>query len=168
MKSNQLNKQTDKVAVYNKAVKTAYFAVLKVAKQLLASVSHEELRYSLTREDRLANETGSIIHEFLTPLLYMRIECGLDGVYMMHYGIETFEQSNEYTDITAKFIRCLYRLTSKELSGINIEHSIQVDWLITNCSEMYEHVEDRNKHHRFELIKHRVTANQRKRLLNVA
>lgn len=168
MKTNQPPKQADKLAAYNKAVKTAYFAVLKVAKQVLATIAHEELRYSLTREDRAANEAGSIIHEFLTPLLYIRLECGLDNAYLIHYGIETFDKPNEYAVITAKFTRCIYRLTSKELNSINIESCVQVDWLITNTSEMYEYIEDGNKHHRFELIKHRVTANQRKQLLSVA
>ncbi|MET3980407.1 hypothetical protein ABIB62_003008 [Mucilaginibacter sp. UYP25] len=162
------NSKQLKLAAYNGAVKAAYHAILKIAKQLLSTVAHEELRYSLTREDKSANEAGSIIHEFLTPMLYIRLDCGFDNVYSIHFGVETFDKPNEFTTLTAKFIRTIYRLTSKELTHTNIEHSVQVDWVIINCSEMYQHIEERNRHHTFKLITHKVTAKQRKQLLSVA
>jgi len=147
---------------YNEAVQYAYFKILKLAKQQIATIEQEELRYSLTRRN------DHILHEFLNPLLYLRLECHAHGLYSIHFGIETFKSPNEYSKVTASFIRALYKLTSKDTSEVNIENCIRVDWLLTNCSEVYEHTEEHSSQHTFELIKHKVTASQRKRLLSVA
>jgi hypothetical protein len=155
------------ITQYNEVVKQTYFAILKAAKQLLSSIEREELRYSLIREDG-TNVPNSIIHEFLSPLLYLRLNCNSEGRYVIHYGFELFDTSNEYSKLTASFTRVVYRLTAKENTTINIECSVHTDWLITNCDELYAYIEDRNKYHTFTLIKYKVTANQRKRLLSVA
>lgn len=137
MKTN-LNKQ----AAYNAAVKAAYFTTLKYARQQLATIEHEELRYSLIREDGNDDKPYKIIHEFLNPLLFLRLDVNAHGDYQIHYGIETFQQSNQYTTLTAKFIRCLYKLSSHEKGKINIEGALQTDWVLTNCSEAYENIEE--------------------------
>jgi hypothetical protein len=152
---------------YNEVVKQAYFAILKIAKQLLSYIERDELRYSLIREDG-TNTPSSIIHEFVSPLLYLRLNCNSESRYVIHYGLELFDTPNEYSKLLASFIRAIYRLTAKENTTINIECCIHTDWLITNCDELYVYIEDRNKHHTFTLIKYKVTAGQRKRLLSVA
>jgi hypothetical protein len=49
--------------------------------------------------------------------------------------------------LTSAFIRSIYRSTSVENTGINIEDCVHTDWVITNCAELYEYIADRNKHH---------------------
>jgi hypothetical protein len=149
---------------YNEVVKQAYFTIFKAAKQLLSYIERDELRYCLIRQD----ETGSIIHEFVSPLLYLRLDCGSEGHYIIHYGFELFDNPNGYAKLTASFIRYIYKLTSKEATAINIEDSVRTDWLITNCDELYAYIEERNKYHTFKLIPYKVTATKRKRLLSVA
>ena len=153
---------------YNIAVKQAYFNILKVAKSLLTPIEHEELRYTLVRDERNRTTTGAIIHEFVNPLLYLRLECQSDNLFAIHYGHEQITKQVEYSDITGMFTRCIYRLTSKEVTQIDIEASVKTDWLIETPSAMYEYLEEQNKYHLFTLIKHKVTASQRKRLLSVA
>jgi len=147
---------------YNDAVQEAYFKILKQLRNQLATIEREELRYTLIRKDE------NIIHEFVNPLCYLRLECRSYGLFGIYYGIETFEKANEYSAITASFVRFIYKLTSKESTALNIENCVRTDWMITNASELYEYIEERQKHHTFALIKHRVTASQRKRMLSVA
>jgi hypothetical protein len=149
-------------AAYNKSVEAAYFKILKLAKQQLAAIEHEELRYSLIRKEEM------IVYEFVNPLIYLRLECNSYGLYLIHYGIETFDSSNEYSKVTALFVRSIYSLTSKQSTEIDIESSVNTDWLITNCSELYSYTEDRNKHHTFMLLKYKPAAVKRKQMKAVA
>ena len=50
----QINSQPS-LLPYNKVVKDAYFQILKEAKAMLATIEHEELRYTLVREERKRN-----------------------------------------------------------------------------------------------------------------
>ncbi|RZK26664.1 MAG: hypothetical protein EOO43_02135 [Flavobacterium sp.] len=144
--------KTNENAAYNKAVKDSYMQVLKQAKQMLGTIEQEELRYTLEREDR-ANKVGTIIHEIINPLLYLRLEYHTDNVYAIHFGIEEVNQLGQLSEITTKFIRLLYKLTSCDQTNINIENSVRTDWLINNPSSMYEFIEERGcKHHTFKQL----------------
>ena len=137
---------------YNKAVKEAYFQILKHAKQMLCTIEQEELRFTLEREER-TSKAGTIIHEIINPLLYLRLEHHTDNVYAIHFGIEQVNQQGQLSAITTKFLRLLYKLTAIESTDINIEESVRTDWFINSCSSMYEYVEERgNKHHTFKQL----------------
>ena len=137
---------------YNEAVKEAYFQILKQAKQMLCTVEQEELRFTLEREER-TGKAGTIIHEIINPLLYLRLEHHTDHVYAMHFGIEQINQQGQLSAITTKFLRSLYKLTTKDNTAINIENCVRTDWFINSCSSMYEYVEERgNKHHTFKQL----------------
>ncbi len=153
---------------YNLAVKHAYFTILKGAKNLLSQIEHEELRYTLIRDERNRTTDGVIIHEFVNPLLFLRLECRSDNLFAIHYGFEQINQHVEYSNITALFTRSVYKLTSKEVTQIEMEAAVKTDWLIETPSAMYEYIEEQQKYHTFKLIKYKVTASQRKRLLSVA
>lgn len=165
MKQHTSNNQ---LSGYNLAVKQAYFKLLKVAKQLLATIEHEELRFTLIRDDRNRHTSDSVLHEFVSPLLYMRLECSKQNLFVIHYGIEFIQTDTSLSDRTASFIRAVYHLTSKGITSIDIEKSVSTTWCITVCSELYEYIEEQQKYHTFQLIKHKVTDGQRKRLLSVA
>lgn len=149
-------------ADYNKCVETVYYKILKQAKQQLAPIDHDELRYSLIRKDE------HILHEFVNPLCYLRLECHTFGLYNIHFGVETFDHSNPYSQITSFIVRSIFSLTSKEMTEINIEGCVHTDWIITNTSELYAHIEERNEHHTFTLIKYKPRASKRKQMRAVA
>lgn len=160
---------TQQLTPYNKAVKQAYFKLLKQTKQLLATIERHELRYTLQREDNGPLAPFIIVHELVSPLLYLSLKAE-DGVQLtIHWGIEVFDYENDYTDVTGQFVRMLYKLTSAEHTAINIESCISTRYVITNCSELYECLEDaRHKLHQFTLIKHRPALQRTKRRLAVA
>ncbi|MBD1364441.1 hypothetical protein IDJ77_11535 [Mucilaginibacter sp. ZT4R22] len=160
LKKNQLT--------YNKSVGLAYFVVLKQAKQMLSTLEPEELRYTLEREDNATSQAGAIIHELVNPLIYLRLECSNEDVLSIHFGIEQVTNQEGLSAITSKLIRLVYKHTAKEATGINIERCVKTDWLINSCSELYEYIEERNKHHTFKQIKYKVTAARRKLILAVA
>jgi hypothetical protein len=166
MKQSHINKE--QLSPYNLAVKQAHTNILKVAKQLLAQIEHEELRYTLVRGETHQTADGIIIHEFVNPLLYLRLECREDNLFTIRFGFEQITTDERLSNITASFMRGVYRFTAKDVTPINIEGSVKTDWCINNPSDMYAYIEDKDKHHTFQLIKHKVTASQRKRLLNVA
>lgn len=153
---------------YNNSVRQAYNAIYKYTKQLLSTLENEELRYSLEREERGQPIVGTIIHEFINPLLYLRLECHPTNSFAIHYGFEESKSFNQFAKLTESFVRLIYKVTSKEATEVNIEDSVRTDYCIYLCSEMYEYIEERNKHHQFKQIKHRPTAVKRKQMHAVA
>jgi len=123
---------------------------------MLATIEQHECRYTLQREDKCLNHPG-IIHEIINPIIYLRLEWHEDGFYHIHFGIEQANRLGQQSDITSAFIRLLYKVTSKEATTVNIEDCVKTDWFINSCSAMYEYVEERNRYHRFSLIKHKPT-----------
>jgi len=152
---------------YNKSVREAYYTIYRKAKQLLATLQREEMRYSLEREDRVS-KPNTIVHEFINPLLYLRLETDKANTLIIHFGIEQVLANNQYSQLTAIFIRELFRLTAKEHTAINIEQCVNTDWMINTPSAMYEHVESRNKHHAFKQIAYKPATIKRKAVMAVA
>ncbi len=155
-------------ALYNTVVKEAYFVILKKAKQLLATIEHEELRFTLERNDKSVPDFGTIVHEIVNPVLYLRLECHTDSIMAIHFGIEQINQLGQLSEITSKFLRILYERTSKALTSIDIENCVRTDWFINSCSAMYEYIELRNKYHSFKQIKFSPTKRKKKQILSVA
>jgi hypothetical protein len=154
---------------YNKSVNMAYSIILKHAKQLLSTLEREELRYSLEREDKSEPKVGTIIHEIINPLLYLRLECHPTNVFAIHYGFEqVLAVNHQYSKITSAFIRSIYKYTSKDIIETNIEDCVRTDWCINTCSEMYEYIEQSNKHHTFRQIKYKPATVRRKQMHAVA
>ena len=163
----QINNQPS-LSPYNKVVKDAYFQILKEAKAMLATIEQDELRHTLIRDDRNVTKPNSVIHEFINPLVYLRLECHADNIFMIHYGFEQINSNQLLSNRTALFTRSVYKLTSKEVTDINIEDCVHNDWCITECGALYEYVEDRNKYHQFQLIKYKPAAVRRKQMKAVA
>jgi hypothetical protein len=162
-----LNNETA-VLAYNKSVQDAYFKIFKETRKQLATLEREELRYCLEREDRTTTKPNTVIHEILNPLIYLRLESKPDNRFGIHWGFEQVLSVNQYSQLTTFFIRLLYRLTSKEATEVLIEDCVRTDWIITTCDNMFEHVEENNKHHQFRLIKHKPAAMKRKQMHAVA
>ena len=157
------------MSAYNRTVNTAYFKILKATTRLIATVEQHELRCTLQRPIKSEISFGTKIHEIVSPMIYLCLECNFEARLTIHFGFELFQGDNEYSNITAKFLRMLYKLTSIEHTGINIEDCINTDNVLTSCSELYEVIEDSPfKEHTFKLIKHKVTAAQRKQRLSIA
>ncbi|PTQ96834.1 hypothetical protein C8P68_104325 [Mucilaginibacter yixingensis] len=146
---------------YNKVVKEAYQATYKKARQLLSNIEQEELRYSLERECRTV-KPDTVIHEFVSPLIYLRLECDQQGLLCIHWGFEEVMNDERYSNLTAEFLRVLYHNTDKSNTAIDIEASVKTNWLIKTCSEMYEYLEERNKHHTFKQIAYKPASVKRK------
>ncbi|RVU01274.1 hypothetical protein EOD41_04720 [Mucilaginibacter limnophilus] len=151
------------VLAFNAEVRKVYFKLLKEAKALLAPIEAEPLRYSLIREDKQLDNKGYIIHEFLSPLLYLRLESYSDGKLGIHYGFELMPTLGEYYYIPNTFIRSIYKHTMADATPINIEDCIRTDYVLTECSAFYEHIEEQGcKHHYFALIPYKPRAVKRK------
>jgi hypothetical protein len=159
---SQSNK-ADPLANRNQAVKAAYFQMLKFTKLLLSAQVEEPLRYSLIREDKKPTKVGSIIHEFINPLFYLRLECYEGNNYGIHYGIQSQPKFLESELFTTQFVRNIYKVTMASNTTINIEDCIYTDYIIVECSELYEYIEERNKsNHTFEQILYKPNATKRK------
>lgn len=146
---------------YNKTVKEVHQSVYRKAKQLLATIEQEELRYTLERETRVI-KPDTVIHEFVNPLLYLRLECDRQGMLNIHWGFEEVMNDDRLSHITAMFMRALYHHTDKGTTSVNIEDAVKTNWLIKTCSEMYEYLEERNKHHTFKQIAYKAAPVKRK------
>ena len=146
---------------YNKAVQIAFMLILKEAKSMLATIEHEELRYSLISEEKNITPIQRVLYEFVNPLIYLRLEADSEDLYTIRYGFEMSNSDNQLSSRTATFTRAVYRLTSKDVTDVDIESCVSNSWCITECSALYEYIEDRNKHHQFALIKYKPAASRR-------
>jgi len=147
---------------YNKAVRAAFMLVLKEAKAMLANIQQEELRYSLVREEKEITPHKRVVYEFVSPLLYLRLDVSKEDLFNIRYGFEVNNPNDEVNAYTANFLRAVYSLTSKEITTINIEACVSNAWCITECGALYEYVSDNNMSHKFELIKYRRAPSSRK------
>lgn len=146
---------------FNSEVRKVYFRILREAKALIAANERDELRYTLIKEDKALQGQG-IIHELISPLLYLRLECDGTGEYAVHYGYEPRPITSEFCTMNAPFVRFIYKLTAAENTSVNIEESVRIDFVINHCSELYEHVAEHNRHHFFQLIPYKAKAVKRK------
>ncbi len=128
---------------YNQIVKNAYLQIVKQTKQLISGFEEEALRGILERQDEPNKMHGYIVHELINPLIYARLEVYKDDQFGIHYGYEQSELYTEYYPITSAFIRSVYMFTSKENTPLNIENCIRTDWVVTNCAELYEYMQER-------------------------
>ena len=158
---------TQNQLTYNQCVQLAYFQLLKQAKQMLATIEHDELRCTLERNDNVRPVNQGVIHEFINPLIYLRLECHSDNLCAIHFGFDEVKQPGEISDLTTKFLRLLYKLTSKDAFPIDIELCVKTDWFINTCSGLYEYIEE-SEYYTFRKIKYKVTSKKRKQLLSVA
>jgi hypothetical protein len=158
---HQSNADTQLVP-YNVEVRKAYFKILKQAKTLIATVEQHELRCTLYQEDRSKQVFMNKVHEFVNPLIYLCLLCPVDA-YEIRFGINVFNGESDYTVITSKFLRILYKVTSEDHTAINIEGCVTTDNVITECSELFDYLEERGKsNHTFELIPYKAATIKRK------
>ena len=151
------------VLAYNACVQKAYFAILKQAKALLSNLEHQELRHSLIREDKKPIAPGIIVHEFISFEIYLRLECHKDNKLAINFGVQAIPGFADYEPLGAQFVRILYKLTMANQTAINIEDCIRTDFIITETTELYEYIEERNKsNHTFQLIPYKPKQVKRK------
>jgi len=168
MNTKQQPTSKQKLSAYNQAVKEAYFKILKATKNLIASLDRHELRCTLQRSDRSQLGLMTKVHEIVNPVIYLCLECTDGESLSIHFGFELFSDECEYSHLTSKFIRLLYKLTGVEHTAINIEDCICTEYLITECSSLFEMIEDsEHKNHQFMLIPYKASPSKRK-LMRVA
>lgn len=148
---------------YNAEVRKAYYKILKQAKALIATVEQHELRCSLVQADRSKPVFMNKVHEFVNPLIYLCLMCPVD-TYEIYFGFELGSSGeNDFTSLTSKFMRTLYKLTSAEQTTINIEGCVSTYNVITECRDLFDYMEERGKSaHTFELIAYKPQFAKRK------
>jgi hypothetical protein len=160
------NKQIDLQSRYNDAVELAHTKIFKFAKQLIATIERDDMRCYFERKDS-APVVDTIRHEIISPLLYLRLQCELDGMFTIRFGIEPAPSNPELADLTSDFLRMLFRATDKAAKDVDIERCIETDWFINVCGDMYEYVDTalHSKHHTLRKVPYKgVTSHHRKKL----
>lgn len=151
------------LSAYNAEVLKAYRKIFKEAKALIASVERHELRCILERTGSAEPKLFAKVNELISPILYLSLEyAGLEQL-SIYYGFEQFTGKCDYSDITAKFVRLLYKLTSVEHTMINIEDCVNTEYVIAECSALYDTVEGNNKHHTLTVIPYKRRAKRKLR-----
>ena len=154
---------------YNDCVKQAYLQVLKQAKQMLATIEQDELRCTLERSVSSTQLKQEVIHEFINPLLFLKLECCADGLLAIHFGIEEIGVPGQQSSITSAFLRLLYKVTMRDAFAVDIERCVKTNWFLRNtCSEVFEYLEERNNLYTFRKIKYKQSPRKGNRLLSVA
>lgn len=164
----QLIKNYQALSPYNKAVHNSFGKLLSETFKLLATVERYELRCYLYRENRSDISFGSKVFELISPLLYLSLECEDGELLSIHFGFELLQGDSQYTPIISRFVRMLYTFTAKENTAVNIEDSINTNYVIYDCSALYETVEDRMRHHTLKVIPYKTAVAKRKAMMAVA
>jgi hypothetical protein len=161
MKSQTTHQQSG--SAYNAEVRKAYHRILKQAKALIATVEQHELRCSLVQADRSKPVFMNKVHEFVNPLIYLCLMCPVD-TYEIYFGFELGSSSeSDFTNLTSKFMRILYKQTSAEQTTINIEDCVSTYNVITECNDLFDYMDERGKsNHTFELIPYKAATIKRK------
>jgi hypothetical protein len=151
-------------ASYNTVVEQAYDCIFKRAKQLLASIERDDLRTMFERKNTDCRP-DTIMHEVINPLLYLRLECERHGMLTIRFGIEPITKDTVLSALTAQFLRTVFAMTDKAVTACNIEQCIKTDWFINSCSDMFEYLEMRNKHHTVKQVQYKVSAPKQSKIL---
>ncbi|MCR8559274.1 hypothetical protein KXD93_16575 [Mucilaginibacter sp. BJC16-A38] len=166
MKATKPSKQPDAIS-FNETVEKVYKQLLKKTKQLIATLDTDTLRSYLERPMN-DGKSETVIHELVHPLCYLRLEHYVSGIYAIHFGIEQFCPTDHYSEFTSTFIRMVFKSTDCETTQLNIERCVMTNWCISNCSDMYEYVLERNKYHVEKTIAYKVITPTAKKTLTVA
>jgi hypothetical protein len=153
---------------FNKSVHDSFAKLLDATFKLLASIERHELRCYLFRSDNSNIGFGSKVYEIVSPLLYLSLESQDGEELSIHFGFELLNGNSEYSHITSRFVRLLYSLTAKENTATNIENSINTDYVIYDCSALYETVEDRMRYHSLKVLSYKPASMKRKAIMAVA
>jgi hypothetical protein len=152
------------MAARNRCIKQAYLKIYKEAKALISSIEEQPVRQILEREDKAADERGTKVHELVGTILYLSLECDLLGEYDIHYGWDQSDKMSDYYALTSAFIRFVYKFTMADATPINIEDCVSADYVVPNCSELFEYVEDRSRHHTSKVLKYKALHSKAKEL----
>lgn len=134
-----------KLAAYNEAVKKAHQAILQDALTFISTIKRHELRCILQCEDNRPIALGNLVNRLISPLLYLSLEYNLSSQLCIHFGFELIEAKN-YEYVVPKFLRSLYRHTALNNTSFDIESSIITNYVLTDCSALYEEHEDDGKY----------------------
>jgi hypothetical protein len=117
----QRTKHDPRILPYNKAVKAAYYKILKGAKNLIATVDRHDLRCTIHLTAKPIGG-GEKEQQLISPILYLALDTDDDGEHLcIRFGFEQFSDRNFFTDITAKYLRMIYNVTSVANNEVNIE-----------------------------------------------
>jgi hypothetical protein len=166
MKQRTIN--DPRILPYNKAVKAAYYKILKGAKNLIATVDRHDLRCTIYLVDKpIGSNTRE--QQFISPILYLALDTDDDGKHLcIRFGLEQFSDRNAFTDITAKFMRMIYNVTSIANNEVNIEDCLYTAAVITDCSELFEAIESSHMNYPIAVIPYKPAAVKRKQMRAVA
>lgn len=153
---------------FNKSVHDSFARLLEATFKMLAAVERHELRCYLFRSDNSNIRFGSKVYEFVSPLLYLSLESQDGNALTIHFGFELLNADSEYTLITSRFVRMLYNFTAKENTVVDIESCINTNYVIYECSALYETIEDRMRHHILKVIPYKPASAKRKQMMAVA
>ena len=157
-----------RILPYNKAVKAAYYKILKGVKNLIATIERHDLRCTIHLTAKPIGG-GEKEHQLISPILYLALDTDDDGEYLcIRFGFEQFSDRNFFTDITAKFMRMIYSVTSKAYNEINIEDCLYTAAVITDCSELFEAIESSHMNYPITVIPYKPAAVKRRQMQAVA
>ena len=153
---------------FNKSVHDSFARLLDATFKLLATIERHELRCYMFRADNSNIVFDSKVYELISPLLYLSLESQDGEELSIHFGFELLNGNSEYSHITSRFVRMLYSFTAKENTAIDIERCINTEYVIYDCSALYETVEDRMRHHTLKVIPYKPANAKRKAMMAVA
>jgi hypothetical protein len=151
----------------NDAIRAAYHRILNETTKLTATIERHDLRCTLQREDKTPSEFQSTVHEILSPLFYLSLQSCVGGLNI-HFGFQRLEVESEYSFFLSRFLRIVYTYTSVTHTTINIEDCINTDYIIVDCSELYETIEDGNQHFTVKVIPYKPVLRKKRKLQKVA
>ena len=150
---------------YNECVHRAYKLIHRWAVAAISTIEEEAFRGTLIREDALPIREGSIVHEMVSPILYLRLECYAGGEYGIRFGYEPSPSFGKYYPIMASFVRMVYKLTNKRASQVDMERCVRIYHIQTDCADLYHYMaEVVSRYHRHEAVAYKASAVKRKLL----
>ena len=162
LKAEPIQQPTEQLT-YNECVHRAYKLIHSWAVAAIATIEEDKLRATLIREDSLPVKDGSIVHELISPILYLRLESYAGNEYGIRFGYEPNPSYGQYYPIMAAFVRMIYKLTSKKASQVNIENAVRIYHIQIDCADLFDWMtEIVSRYHRHEQIPYKAATLKRK------
>ena len=142
MKKQHQQNSKHQLLPYNTCVTRTYFKLLRATIDLLGTIDSDALRGTLSREDDAPIDFGLKVHQFVSPMVYLSLQCDDSETLTIHFGFEKMGGEDEFSYVTSRFLRLLYKFTDVKRTRINIEDCVVTDYIETECMATYQAVEE--------------------------
>jgi hypothetical protein len=147
---------TSKIAAYNEAVKSAYFKIVGLTEELIATIDDDRLRsiiYQVDENEEIVLFTK--VHQLISPLCYLSLTCE-DGQRLSISYTYGMLNDDDHSSFYRQFVRNIYELTAPFNTTVNISDCVEPALVLFICLDIYSGTQSGTMPYKAKEIPYRV------------